>query len=176
MWVIAVPPQVNKIIIPSWREFVNRSAIWGFCGKYIADGSMRNILLSAKAVQFGWKHLRETIIRDVVRIVKYWMHWNGKISFVLCNYGGGGGIRTHGRLSPTSVFKTGAFNHSATPPTESWVLGFWDVIKGLSEKFLTNKKVKYLTLWYIGNIFRNILWKLSYVVCFRSPTYLSMVM
>ena len=32
-------------------------------------------------------------------------------------YGGGGGIRTHGRLSPTSVFKTGAFNHSATPPT-----------------------------------------------------------
>ncbi len=31
--------------------------------------------------------------------------------------GGGGGIRTHGRLSPTSVFKTGAFNHSATPPT-----------------------------------------------------------
>ena len=33
------------------------------------------------------------------------------------HYGGGGGIRTHGRLSPTSVFKTGAFNHSATPPT-----------------------------------------------------------
>ena len=33
--------------------------------------------------------------------------------------GGGGGIRTHGRLSPTSVFKTGAFNHSATPSTES---------------------------------------------------------
>ena len=32
-------------------------------------------------------------------------------------YGGGGGIRTHGRLSPTSVFKTGAFNHSATPPS-----------------------------------------------------------
>ena len=31
--------------------------------------------------------------------------------------GGGGGIRTHGRLSPTSVFKTGAFNHSATPPS-----------------------------------------------------------
>ena len=34
------------------------------------------------------------------------------------DFGGGGGIRTHGRLSPTSVFKTGAFNHSATPPTE----------------------------------------------------------
>ena len=31
--------------------------------------------------------------------------------------GGGGGIRTHGRVAPSSVFKTGAFNHSATPPT-----------------------------------------------------------
>ncbi len=29
---------------------------------------------------------------------------------------GGGGIRTPGRLSPTSVFKTDAFNRSATPP------------------------------------------------------------
>ena len=48
--------------------------------------------------------------------------------FLICNEflklnGGGGGIRTHGRLSPTSVFKTGAFNHSATPPigSEYWV-------------------------------------------------------
>ncbi len=30
--------------------------------------------------------------------------------------GGGGGIRTHGGLSSTPVFKTGAFDHSATPP------------------------------------------------------------
>ena len=30
--------------------------------------------------------------------------------------GGGGGIRTHGRRKPTPVFKTGAFDHSATPP------------------------------------------------------------
>ena len=30
--------------------------------------------------------------------------------------GGGGGIRTHGGVAPTSVFKTGALNHSATPP------------------------------------------------------------
>src|SRR5690606_5096604 len=29
---------------------------------------------------------------------------------------GGGGIRTHGEPKPTPVFKTGAFNHSATPP------------------------------------------------------------
>lgn len=30
--------------------------------------------------------------------------------------GGGGGIRTHEGLAPPPVFKTGAFNHSATPP------------------------------------------------------------
>ena len=33
--------------------------------------------------------------------------------------GGGGGIRTHGTLSRTPVFKTGAFDHSATPPTSA---------------------------------------------------------
>ena len=32
------------------------------------------------------------------------------------NIGGGGGIRTHETLSRLPVFKTGAFNHSATPP------------------------------------------------------------
>ena len=30
--------------------------------------------------------------------------------------GGWGGIRTHGGLAPTPVFKTGALNHSATHP------------------------------------------------------------
>ncbi len=29
---------------------------------------------------------------------------------------GGGEIRTHGTLAGTTVFKTAAFNHSATPP------------------------------------------------------------
>src|SRR5437588_11022623 len=32
--------------------------------------------------------------------------------------GGGGGIRTHGTLAGTAVFKTAALNHSTTPPTE----------------------------------------------------------
>ena len=32
------------------------------------------------------------------------------------NDGGGGGIRTHERVAPLSVFKTDAFNRSATPP------------------------------------------------------------
>jgi hypothetical protein len=31
--------------------------------------------------------------------------------------GGEGGIRTHGRIAPTPVFKTGAFNRSATSPS-----------------------------------------------------------
>ena len=31
--------------------------------------------------------------------------------------GGQGGIRTHGELAPTAVFKTAALNHSATCPT-----------------------------------------------------------
>ena len=34
----------------------------------------------------------------------------------ISSYGGGGGIRTHGGLAPTAVFKTAALNHSATPP------------------------------------------------------------
>src|SRR5688572_12788597 len=32
------------------------------------------------------------------------------------NIGGWGEIRTHGRLAPSPVFKTGALNHSATHP------------------------------------------------------------
>ena len=31
--------------------------------------------------------------------------------------GGGGEIRTHGRVAPTTIFKTVAFNRSATPPS-----------------------------------------------------------
>ena len=38
--------------------------------------------------------------------------------------GGGGGIRTHGDLSTTPVFKTGAFNRSATPPMPRLYYGF----------------------------------------------------
>jgi hypothetical protein len=33
------------------------------------------------------------------------------------NFGGRGGIRTHGTLAGTPVFKTGALNHSATLPS-----------------------------------------------------------
>src|SRR6202142_1779197 len=40
------------------------------------------------------------------------------LHFRLC--GGEGGIRTPGTLSGTPVFKTGAFNHSATSPIYSF--------------------------------------------------------
>jgi hypothetical protein len=36
--------------------------------------------------------------------------------------GGGGEIRTHGRVAPSLVFKTSALNRSATPPKFAWVI------------------------------------------------------
>jgi hypothetical protein len=36
--------------------------------------------------------------------------------YLTANGGGQGGIRTHGELPPTTVFKTVALNHSATCP------------------------------------------------------------
>ena len=35
---------------------------------------------------------------------------------------GGGGIRTHGALADTLVFKTRALNHSTTPPGEKYLI------------------------------------------------------
>ena len=54
--------------------------------------------------------------------------------------GGGGGIRTHGTVARTAVFKTAALNHSATPPVllapvpGSWFLvpGSWFLVPGRS--------------------------------------------
>src|SRR5687768_16960012 len=40
----------------------------------------------------------------------------GVFALFLAISNGGGGIRTHGTLAGTPVFKTGAFNRSATPP------------------------------------------------------------
>ena len=45
----------------------------------------------------------------IIRIIKNYIKPNSVQN-------GGGGIRTHGRLSPTLVFKTRALNHSTTPP------------------------------------------------------------
>ena len=53
-------------------------------------------------------------------------------------FGGGGEIRTLGRLSPTPVFKTGALNHYATPPKYITILDY-------STIFLGNRKGQVLT-------------------------------
>lgn len=44
------------------------------------------------------------------------------INKFLLDAGGGGEIRTHGRVTPTAVFKTAALNHSATPPVLFYTL------------------------------------------------------
>ncbi len=43
--------------------------------------------------------------------------WTGSCTFEREFAGGGGGIRTHGSLSTSPDFKSGAFNHSTTPPS-----------------------------------------------------------
>src|SRR5689334_19435727 len=40
----------------------------------------------------------------------------GSKADIIDELGGEGGIRTHGELAPTAVFKTAALNHSATSP------------------------------------------------------------
>ena len=40
----------------------------------------------------------------------------GKCSGICLNFGGGCEIRTHGRITPSAVFKTAGLNHSPKPP------------------------------------------------------------
>src|SRR5258706_13558532 len=47
---------------------------------------------------------------------KNWWRRQGQPAQRRVAAGGGGGIRTHGTLAGTAVFKTAALNHSATPP------------------------------------------------------------
>ena len=41
------------------------------------------------------------------------------VAIIIKESGGGGGIRTHGTLARSTVFKTVAIDHSATPPAQS---------------------------------------------------------
>lgn len=56
-------------------------------------------------------------VRDKVRVPLKHPKISDKNQYDMYTCGGGGGIRTHGRVPPASVFKTGAIDHSATPPT-----------------------------------------------------------
>ncbi len=57
---------------------------------------------------------------------------------------GGGGIRTHGALADTLVFKTRALNHSTTPPGGNRYNASQTILaEGLSKlKDLIPKKIK----------------------------------
>ena len=49
----------------------------------------------------------------------------------LLSKNGGGGIRTHGALADTLVFKTRALNHSTTPPNGVFSFEhFYSIAKG----------------------------------------------
>jgi hypothetical protein len=69
---------------------------------------------AAEKVQFNF--LRDVLGADLARKPQE----SPMISMI---FGGGGGIRTHGRVTPASVFKTGALDHSATPPTRGAYAG-----------------------------------------------------
>jgi hypothetical protein len=49
--------------------------------------------------------------------LRIWSSVKGRDALAHWSTGGRGGIRTHGGLAPTPVFKTGALNHSATLPS-----------------------------------------------------------
>ena len=46
----------------------------------------------------------------------FWVLMDGYDTLCRLSRYGGGGIRTHGALADTLVFKTRALNHSTTPP------------------------------------------------------------
>ena len=54
--------------------------------------------------------------------------------YITLKYGGRGEIRTHGGREPTSVFKTGALNRSATLPET----GFYHNVNTLNKIYSTN--------------------------------------
>jgi hypothetical protein len=56
---------------------------------------------------------RVLIVHSIVRRPQKWKKIND-----FNGIGGRGGIRTHGTLAGTPVFKTGALNHSATLPNQ----------------------------------------------------------
>ena len=55
--------------------------------------------------------------------------------------GGQGGIRTHGELAPSAVFKTAAFDHSATCPLGDAISQFYSVMQKLSDNNVKIMKI-----------------------------------
>ena len=59
---------------------------------------------------------RGSIVRGTPKAEAGFLYRLGDSGKTSKNTGGEGGIRTHERLTTLPVFKTGAFNHSATSP------------------------------------------------------------
>lgn len=64
------------------------------------------------------------------RFVAYALRVEFKVEPSLTTVGGSGGIRTHERVAPLLVFKTSAFNHSATLPYRFSGLAAYDGLMG----------------------------------------------
>jgi hypothetical protein len=73
----------------------------------------------------GYKYTSLDALKQKTRIliVSYAGFWI-VLDFLKHVAGGGGEIRTHGRLTPSLVFKTSALNHSATPPLRRLIRQF----------------------------------------------------
>src|SRR3954454_23006361 len=84
------------------------------------DASCRT--LTRSPTQIVSRHLIMTpcSFRGLTRLVANWR--------TLTN--GGGGIRTHGRLAPTTVFKTVPIGHSGTPPGSRSLTALVDDVLG----------------------------------------------
>jgi hypothetical protein len=68
---------------------------------------------------FAFIRLRAVRGRGFIRGLAAIYFFNNLILLINTPLGGGwGGIRTHGELAPSPVFKTGALNRSATHPNQ----------------------------------------------------------
>jgi hypothetical protein len=75
---------------------------------------MLKLSLEWPAKSYRSQYLLGELLGEMYWIVCQHLFYNKCLTLI---GGGGTGIRTLGGLSPSSVFKTGAFDHSATPPT-----------------------------------------------------------
>ena len=85
-----------------------------------------------------------------------------KMIFGECGSGGWGGIRTHETLSRLPVFKTGAFNRSATHPKEYLNIGYFGCHRRSMTK-LREMKINFVKLLVNTNWTLAILYLASFV-------------
>ena len=76
------------------------------------------------------------------------LNWSRQVIQCLGSHiknGGEGGIRTHGTLARSPVFKTGAFDHSATSPIIILLYSFINFyVKNSTKSYYSNKHLSIL--------------------------------